>query len=50
MRRGGKADYALDVTNPNSPELMWILDKSGDFSELGYTFSTPRVGIVDTGS
>ena len=29
---------------------MWEIDKSGDFTELGYTFSNPRVGLVDTGS
>ena len=29
---------------------MWTIDKSGDFAELGYTFSNPRVGMVDTGS
>lgn len=50
MRRGGKAYYALDVTNPESPKLLWTIDKSGDFSELGHTFSTPRVGMVNLGS
>jgi type IV pilus assembly protein PilY1 len=50
MRRGGKAYYALDVTNPESPRLMWTIDKSGEFSELGLTFSNPRVGLVDIGS
>jgi type IV pilus assembly protein PilY1 len=48
MRRGGKAYYAFDVTNPESPDLMWTLEKSGDFAELGYTFSNPRVGLVDS--
>jgi type IV pilus assembly protein PilY1 len=50
MRRGGKAYYALDVTDPESPRLMWTIEKSGDFSELGYTFSNPRVGLVNTGN
>jgi len=50
MRRGGKNYYALDVTNPESPRLMWTIEKGGDFSELGYTFSNPRVGLVNTGS
>ena len=50
MRRGGKAYYALDVTNPESPQLLWTLDKSGDFAELGHTFSTPRIGKVRTAS
>lgn len=48
MRRGGKAYYALDVTNPGVPRLMWTIEKGGDFGELGYTFSTPRVGLIDT--
>jgi type IV pilus assembly protein PilY1 len=48
MRRGGKAYYALDVTNPESPKLMWTIDKSDDFQELGLTFSNPRVGLIDS--
>jgi len=50
LRRGGKKYYALDVSNPESPKLLWTIDNSGDFSELGYTFSNPRIGVVDTGS
>ncbi len=50
MRRGGKKYYAMDVTNPESPQLLWTIDKSGDFAELGLTFSTPRIGKVKTGS
>jgi type IV pilus assembly protein PilY1 len=48
MRRGGKAYYAFDITDPERPDLMWTLEKDGDFGELGYTFSNPRVGLVDT--
>ena len=48
MRRGGKAYYAFDITSPESPNLMWTLEKGGDFGELGYTFSNPRVGLVDS--
>jgi type IV pilus assembly protein PilY1 len=50
LRRGGKAYYALDVSNPTSPKLMWSIEKGGDFAELAYTFSTPRVGRMDWGS
>jgi type IV pilus assembly protein PilY1 len=50
MRRGGKAYYAFDVTDPESPRLMWTIEKSGDFAELGYTFSNPRVSLVDSPS
>ncbi len=48
MRRGGKAYYALDITNPERPRLMWTIEKDGEFSELGYTFSNPRVGLIDS--
>ena len=48
MRRGGKAYYAFDITNPESPDLMWTIEKGGDFAELGYTFSNPRVGLIKT--
>lgn len=50
LRRGGKAYYALDVTDPDSPRLLWTLDNSGDFSELGMSFSNPRVGTVKYGA
>jgi type IV pilus assembly protein PilY1 len=50
LRRGGKSYYALDITNPEMPRLMWTIDKSTtNFEELGYTFSNPRVGMVDAG-
>jgi len=48
MRRGGKNYYAFDVTDPENPDLMWTIGKSGDYAELGYTFSNPRVGLVRT--
>ena len=50
MRRGGKAYYAFDITYPEAPKLMWTIEKDGAFSELGYTFSNPRVGLINTPS
>jgi type IV pilus assembly protein PilY1 len=50
LRRGGKAYYALDVSDPENPELLWTIEKGGDFAELGLTFSEPRVGRVDIGN
>jgi type IV pilus assembly protein PilY1 len=44
MRRGGKTYYAFDASNPAAaPTIKWKIGKSGDFAELGMTFSTPRV-------
>lgn len=44
MRRGGNHYYALDVTNRSAPKLLWQIDGgSGDFAELGQTWSRPIV-------
>ena len=46
LRRGGSSYYALDVTLPNNPQLMWIHD-SGTLPGLGQTWSTPTPTRVD---
>ncbi|MGB5145927.1 MAG: hypothetical protein WBN86_02245 [Porticoccaceae bacterium] len=49
LRRGGKSYYALDISNPDAttPILLWKINSGmTDFTELGMTFSTPRVGWV----
>lgn len=47
MRRGGRLIYALDVTNPTAPTLLWKKDNtSTDMSELGQTWSQPKVAKV----
>lgn len=46
LRRGGKAYYALNVTNPSSPTLAWKITASGDFSQLGYSWSKPKIAKV----
>ncbi len=44
MRRGGRNYYALDVTNPDMPKFKWVIEGgSGDFSELGQSWSTPQI-------
>jgi type IV pilus assembly protein PilY1 len=52
LRRGGKAYYALDISDPDAPKKLWTIQKtvSGDFDELGYTFSQPRVDNLNWGS
>lgn len=47
MRRGGSAYYALDVSDPLQPKMMWSINPTqSDFQELGQTFSTPRLGTL----
>lgn len=47
MRRGGRMVYALNVTNPSAPALLWrhgCSDTGCDtgFEAIGQTWSTPR--------
>lgn len=59
MRRGGRAMYALDVTNPAGntnpasfvPTFAWkVSDQVAGFTELGQTWSEPRVVVVKAAS
>lgn len=44
MRRGGRYYYALDISDPDVPKILWsISDNDSDFTELGLTFSRPTV-------
>ena len=51
LRRGGKAYYALDVTDPTSPVLKWkIKPTTTGFSELGFTWSKPKLAKMRYGA
>ncbi len=44
QRRGGRDIFSLDVSNPNSPVLRWVIKGgTGAYTELGQTWSTPNV-------
>lgn len=44
LRRGGRALYAMDITDPDRPKIRWKIDNTTPgFSELGYTWSEPVV-------
>ncbi|HEU4646196.1 MAG TPA: hypothetical protein VFS80_11620, partial [Burkholderiales bacterium] len=47
MRRGGEFIYALDVTNPGDPKLLWRKAR-GDagWEEFGQSWSEPRIARV----
>ena len=40
LNAGGKGYYALDITNPTVPQLLWEFDTSDD-NDLGYSFGNP---------
>lgn len=44
MRRGGNSYYALDVTNIDSPQMLWqITPDTAGFEKLGETWSKPKM-------
>ncbi|KXU36302.1 hypothetical protein AXE65_05290 [Ventosimonas gracilis] len=52
MRRGGRGLYALDITRPKQPKLLWKImgGETTGFEKLGYTWSQPQKSkIVDKG-
>ncbi len=42
LNGGGKGYYALDITDPDVPSLLWEFDTTND-ADLGYTFGNPIV-------
>ena len=50
MRRGGSSYYAIDISNPDSPSLLWtspLTPSDTGLSELGQTWSRPKVSFID---
>lgn len=44
LRRGGSSYYALDVTKPDAPKLLWHIDADSDnFGHLGQSWSRPKI-------
>ena len=48
LRAGGKALFALDVTEPDNIKLLWEFDSTND-EDLGYTFAQPEIVRLHTG-
>lgn len=42
LNAGGRGYYALDVTDPGSPKVLWTFSVTND-SDLGYTFGNPVI-------
>lgn len=48
---GGQAVYALDVTNPGNPQVLWeVSSDDPGFENLGYTFGTPAITRLSDGT
>lgn len=48
MGRGGRSVFALDVTNPQSPNLLWEVDQN-DEPALGNVMTQPIIGQISNG-
>lgn len=50
---GGRSFYAIDITNPDAPELLWEFDNTltgaGD-PNMGYSFAEPRFTKLEDGT
>ena len=58
-RKGGSSYFALDITNPDSPQYLWRIDNVTStiipapttiISDLGQSWSEPQFGVVKTSS
>lgn len=50
MGRGGRSIYALNITNPTSPSLLWSRNNTDTgFGRLGQTWSAPVRAKIDVG-
>jgi len=49
LNAGGRGYYALDITNPNSPSLLWEFTTADD-SDLGYSFGVPVITKKNDGT
>lgn len=49
LNSGGKSIYALDVTNPTTFDATKILWEFSDSADLGFTFSQPQIGRLNSG-
>ncbi|MET0962630.1 MAG: PilC/PilY family type IV pilus protein [Noviherbaspirillum sp.] len=47
LNRGGKGYYALDITNPASPTLLWEFTAS---NALGYSYGNPKITKLKNGT
>lgn len=49
LGRGGRGYYALDITNPASPSVLWEFKHTTD-PDLGYTYGTPIITKLSDGT
>ena len=49
LRGGGRGIFALDITNPNAPVLLWEKsDADASYKDLGFTYAQPIITRLHT--
>lgn len=46
MRDGGRGYFALDITNPENPRVLWEYTDDNGENNMGYTWSIPALGRI----
>lgn len=47
LRRGGRSMYGLDISDPDNPSYLWMIDPNvAGFGEIGQTWSVPKVSYI----
>ncbi|MEI7613149.1 MAG: PilC/PilY family type IV pilus protein [Betaproteobacteria bacterium] len=49
LNGGGRGYYALDITSPSTPSLLWEFSPTND-SDLGYSFGQPIITRIANGT
>lgn len=49
LAQGGRAYFALDITDPDAPSLLWEFDNTDD-SDLGFSYGQPVITKKSDGS
>lgn len=50
LRGGGRGIFALDITNPNAPVLLWEKSEAdASYKDLGFTYAQPVITRLHTG-
>lgn len=50
LRGGGRGIFALDITNPSAPLLLWEKsDADASYKDLGFTYAQPVITRLHTG-
>jgi type IV pilus assembly protein PilY1 len=48
LNKGGQAYYAVDITKPDEPKMLWEFNNASD-KDLGYSYGNPIISKLENG-